>query len=314
MALFGNRYFLVFAGLYLLSVFTLVFSGVYSIAEPLFILVIFGLFFPGLAFFLCRKASPLPQTIKVTGVEMLALLGCVFLVVIYLIWGGGFLTRALGGILGDFPGQEAVLRIAEKLLVFVAVPLVVFSKGFGYALKDLGFSKNLKAAFSRRNLLIFAIFALLFQLLQFLIGQAAQSLFKGVYSLEAILLGGLVLFPFLVIQVGLVEEFFFRVLVQSRMAAWFQSEIAGLVIMALLFGLAHAPGLYLRGTEGVTVLGANPSIFDAIAYTIVVLSLSALVFGVIWAKTRNLYILVLIHASVDLLPALPRFLDGLGMK
>ncbi len=49
-------------------------------------------------------------------------------------------------------------------------------------------------------------------------------------------------------------------------------------------------------------LGANPSALDAIAYSIAVLSVSGILFGVIWARTKNLFALMLIHAAGDLLP------------
>jgi membrane protease YdiL (CAAX protease family) len=44
------------------------------------------------------------------------------------------------------------------------------------------------------------------------------------------------------VEAGLVEEFFFRALVQSHLAAAFKSEVSGTVLMSPIFGLAHAPG------------------------------------------------------------------------
>ena len=40
----------------------------------------------------------------------------------------------------------------------------------------------------------------------------------------------------------------------------------------------------------------------AIAYSIVVLAVSGVTFGTIWARTKNLFALMLIHAGGDLLP------------
>jgi hypothetical protein len=50
------------------------------------------------------------------------------------------------------------------------------------------------------------------------------------------------------LEAGLTEEFLFRVAFQTRAAAWLRSEVAGLVAMAVLFGLAHAPGYVLELT------------------------------------------------------------------
>jgi membrane protease YdiL (CAAX protease family) len=51
-----------------------------------------------------------------------------------------------------------------------------------------------------------------------------------------------------------------------------------------------------------------------VAYSIAVLSLAGLAFGVIWAKTRNIYAVILIHAWVDTLPGLPGFIETFGLR
>ena len=52
---------------------------------------------------------------------------------------------------------------------------------------------------------------------------------------------------------------------------------------------------------------SNPSAIDAIAYSIVVLAVSGITFGIIWARTKNLFALMLIHAAGDLLPNFDTF-------
>jgi membrane protease YdiL (CAAX protease family) len=99
-----------------------------------------------------------------------------------------------------------------------------------------------------------------------------------------------------------VEEFFFRGLVQSQFAAAFKSEVSGVVLMSLIFGLAHAPGFIFRQAGEVEGLGSNPSALDAIAYSIVGFAVSGITFGIIWARTKNLFAVMLIHAAGDLLP------------
>jgi len=83
--------------------------------------------------------------------------------------------------------------------------------------------------------------------------------------------------------------------------------------LAVIFGLAHAPGLYLRGAGAVTALGDSPTLFASAAYAIAVLSLAGLAFGVIWARTENLLVLMFIHARVDLPPMLPEFIETFGL-
>ena len=48
---------------------------------------------------------------------------------------------------------------------------------------------------------------------------------------------------------------------------------------------------------------------QAVAYTIVTMAPGALVFGVVWARTRNLFAVILIHAAVDLLPNVSAFIE-----
>ena len=117
-----------------------------------------------------------------------------------------------------------------------------------------------------------------------------------------LLIGLPLCFVWLLLEVGLVEEFFFRALVQSQMAAAFRSETSGIVLMSLIFGLAHAPGFIFRHAGGLEGLGPHPGSLDAIAYSIVVLAVSGITFGVIWARTKNLFALMVIHAAGDLLP------------
>jgi len=112
----------------------------------------------------------------------------------------------------------------------------------------------------------------------------------------------------LLIEAGLVEEFFFRGLIQSQLAAAFKSEVSGIVLMSLIFGLAHAPGFIFRHAGELEGLGPNPSALDAVAYSIVVLTVSGITFGVIWARTKNLFALMLVHAAGDLLPNFGSFI------
>ena len=113
-------------------------------------------------------------------------------------------------------------------------------------------------------------------------------------------------FAWIAIEAGLNEEFLFRAVLQTRLSALFKSPIAAICVTALLFGLAHAPGLYLRG--GLDDDGASHNLLAVIAYTIGVLSPMGLLFGLIYARTKSLVLVVLLHAMVDVLPNLPDFI------
>jgi membrane protease YdiL (CAAX protease family) len=111
------------------------------------------------------------------------------------------------------------------------------------------------------------------------------------------------------VEAGLVEEFFLRALIQSQLTSALKSEVSGVALMSLIFGLAHAPGFIFRHAAEVEGLGSNPSALHAVAYTIVVLVISGITFGVIWARTKNLFAVMLIHAAGDLLPNFAGFVQ-----
>ena len=60
-------------------------------------------------------------------------------------------------------------------------------------------------------------------------------------------------------------------------------------------------------------LGTNPSALDAIAYSIVTLAVSGVFFGIVWARTKNLFAVMFIHAATDLLPNLKHFVVTWGI-
>ena len=102
----------------------------------------------------------------------------------------------------------------------------------------------------------------------------------------------------------------YRAVLQSRLAAWLGSAAAAIPAGALVFALAHAPGLYLRGGPGVDGWSANQ--LEVAAFTVALLSPVGLLFGTLWWRTRSLLLIVLLHGAIDLLPNLPDFLEHVG--
>ena len=304
-----NPYVLAFAALYAVAIAVLVRTGVYSLAEPLFMLAIFGILLPGLAWLLCRGIRPFEVRTPGSRLEIVATFALVGLVTLYLVWGSDWIDALVYSRIEETPRVDFFLTIGKKVLVFVAIPYAVLSLLFGYRWRDFGFVKDFRRAFGPPFLRLMAVFFVFFFAIQFFVGQAAQPVFRGEFPTPAVISGGLLLYISLMIEVGLVEEFFFRAVLQTRLAAWLNSEAAGVVMMALVFGLAHAPGLYLREAAAVTSLGSTPDLLSVVAYSVAVLSMAALAFGVIWARTRNILVLIALHAWADTLPGLPAFIE-----
>jgi membrane protease YdiL (CAAX protease family) len=114
-------------------------------------------------------------------------------------------------------------------------------------------------------------------------------------------------FAWIAVEAGLNEEFLFRAVLQTRLSAWFGSAWTGVFVTALIFGVAHAPGLFLRG--GADVDGSSADVWQVIAYTIAVLAPMGLLFGLIYARTKSLLLAVLLHGLVDVLPNMAEFIE-----
>ncbi|MEQ1491947.1 MAG: type II CAAX endopeptidase family protein [Terricaulis sp.] len=112
-------------------------------------------------------------------------------------------------------------------------------------------------------------------------------------------------FIWITLEAGACEEFLFRAVLQTRLTSWFNSAWAGVIVTAVIFGLAHAPGLFMRGGPGVDGWSTDP--LQVVAHTIAVLSPIGLTFGLIYARTKSLLLVILLHGLVDVLPNLADF-------
>jgi hypothetical protein len=103
MRLVYNPYFLGFLGVYALAVGVLTFTGVYSLAEPLMVLAIFGVILPATAYGMCHKRSPFPVRVEAGRGEMLTVLGCFLFVIFYLLWGSAWIDGYVYRFLKETP-------------------------------------------------------------------------------------------------------------------------------------------------------------------------------------------------------------------
>lgn len=277
--------------------------------DALIVLVLFGIIVPALAWLATLRAVPLSVSVHPTAREMLVLVACLVALSIYLIGGPQWIDQHLPNTWIGSPRIKFFITLAKKLIVFVLIPFGIFRFAFRYRLRDFGIQQEGLHALHENHLPMVVIVGGALLAFQFFLGNAAAPIRQGKFSACQLLFGLPLCFAWLVIEVGLVEEFFFRALVQSRFAAWFKSEVSGVVLMSLAFGLAHAPGFIFRQAGTVEGLGANPTALEATAYSIVVLAVSGILFGVMWARTKNLVALMLLHAAADLLPNFAEFVN-----
>lgn len=249
-----------------------------------------------------RRAIRLSVSVKPSKSQLIVLSGYIILVSVYLIGGPQWIDHHLPSAWIDSERIKFFITLAKKLIVFVAIPFAIFRFGFGYRICDFGIQREGLRALGGTHLPVVLVVGGSFVAFQYFLSGGGAAFRQGNFTAYQLFVGLPLCFIWLFIEAGLVEEFFFRALVQSHLAAALKSEVSGVVLMSLIFGLAHAPGFIFRHAGEVEGLGSNPNALDAIAYSIVVLAISGVTFGVIWARTKNLFAVILIHAAGDLLP------------
>ena len=263
---------------------------------PTISLAVFGVALPLLSLPLTRRAVPPKITVARPALELWVILGfLIFYAVAFLGWGMSATRAAFP------PGREQeLLVLAVKLLMHVAVPALLLA-ALGAKIAPLFASAVGRPGFWPPLLVLGAI---ILALLCFV--SPALSEIEALHASAATLVWAApASFTWLAIEAGLCEEFLFRAVLQTRLAAALKTEAGAVVGGAVLFALAHVPGLYLRGHPGVDGYSTDP--VQVIAFTIAALSPVAVLFGTLWARTRSLLLIVLLHAAVDVLPNLPDF-------
>ena len=305
-----NKYFLLCLFIYLLSVLLLTLQYHQSLTDILLVLFIPGIGFSILAWWLTKKIEP-PFQQKVVPGENVILTALVLLIVWYISYGTGYINALMPAKWKAQPGINSLLIMLRKLVVFVIIPYAAYSmRGFSPA--DFGLYKNKYSFFSARPMIIFITLSVAIILFQLYFSHGGKNLQAAGFNTQDLMKGLPLCFIYLLFDAGLVEEFFFRGLLQSRLAVILQSQTAGIAITAIIFGLVHAPGLYLRGNAGEGVSEQMPFIFWC-CYTIAFMSLAGVFLGIVYSKTKNLWLVMAIHAMIDLIPNSAEFIRNWGL-
>jgi membrane protease YdiL (CAAX protease family) len=304
-ALTGDRGFRVFVVAYVVSAGYLASTG-RPLGDALGALVILGVLLPLLALATCRRLpdpGP-PQSWRDDDATTMGVL--LAWIVVFLALKGPLLEMLLPD------GSGAALRdsvnTALKLVAFVAIPAVVLrARGFAWS------QSGLPKATPGRLLLCLVVVGAGFLAVQYLLGSEFRRLLAGDYRERQIVLGSLLCLLWETVEAGIVEEYFFRWYLQSRLTAWSGSQVAGIFLGALFFGLAHAPGMWLRGAGVAEGLGSDPSFLTTAAYSITTQGVAGLVFGVLWARTRSFWLVVALHGIADMPAHTAEFMDTWGL-
>jgi membrane protease YdiL (CAAX protease family) len=270
----------------------------FEAGEPLAILLIFGVGCTAVAWFATRGVQPRPHPVRRPARESLAVLA--YLAVFAVVFLGYGLSALRDGV-HDGRTLEIATLIA-KLVAMVGLPLAVFV-ALGYRPRELLALPMLRG----REWLALGVLVLVLGALQLVVGRGPRNIAELDAPVALIAALAPLTFAWMTLEAGLTEEFLFRVLLQTRLAAWLKSEVAGIVAMSILFGLAHAPGYWLRGGHLMEGFASQPDPLTSIAYSIAVTSSIGFMFGVLWARTRSLLLVALVHGWTDTIPNLAPF-------
>ncbi len=258
---------------------------------PIASLLIFGLILSGIIWFLTHRMDAPAVPVAQPKRESLGLLAYLAIYAFLLI---GLWLGSLKAAIPAGPAQELAV-LAYKLAIHVGIPIGVIL-AMGGAVRPL-----FDAGLQRRGFwpALLVLSALMFALLAVVSPSLKQIAGLGLTPATA-LLWVLLSWVWLALEAGLCEEFLFRACLQSRLAAWLKSPVAGILLTSLLFGLAHWPGLYLRGGPDVDGWSTDP--VQVAAFTVATLSPLSISLGLLWARSRSLLLIVLVHGAIDALP------------
>ena len=283
-----------YLALYGAMLFTMRRVGNFDVTEPLLVLTILGFGFTLVAWLLTIRIKPLEYSIKAPQRELAVIIAYLAPVIAFITWGLG----PLRGYVLTEPAHSIAILVA-KLIVLVVIPAILMRVLFGYSFRELA-----PMAAPTRHVLVALGMSGLLLAFQAVLGRGLRDIASAHLPASTLAFGFPLVFLWLALEAGVVEEFFFRVLLQSRLSAVFKSELGGIVLMSLIFGLAHAPGLYLRTGLTQEGLPPHPSLLMAVGYSIVIISVAGFFVGLLWARTRNFALVVVVHAMGDLLPNL----------
>jgi membrane protease YdiL (CAAX protease family) len=169
----------------------------------------------------------------------------------------------------------------------------------GGTIRDTFASVGLRKSNWKTGLRWAAVLGLSLSILQLFVSNRGEAIWALIVSGKALVLLPIA-FVLLFFTAAFTEEFFFRGIIQGRLGAWFQNKIWAVLLTSVLFGMYHIPYAYLNPnwpTHG----QLGPAIGSAMGQGVI----GGLVLGTVYERSgRNLVAPVLVHALINLLPAM----------
>ena len=172
------------------------------------------------------------------------------------------------------------------LLLFIPC---FMARVFGYKFTDLGFKvKNIKKTLIL-SIVSAGIITVFISTITF-----KQYIFDNKTSITSGIVVYIIAFVMAFILAGIPEEFFFRVILQTRIEKLFNNAIDGVIISSIVFAIYHIPYRLLQNNS-LTYGSLINTIFSVITQQFLI----GLFLGVVWRKTKNIYGIAIIHSCYN---------------
>ena len=193
--------------------------------------------------------------------------------------------------------SEALHWVTLVVIPFACVCVVVRRRRRG-GLREALATVGLRRGNLMRGVPLAVLLGSALSVLQLLMSRRSDAIWEMIVSGQIILYLPLTL-GLLFLTAGFTEEFFFRGVLQTRLAVWWRREVPAVLAAAALFGLYHLPYTYLL--PGSPTQGKLGGALGECAYGAV----AGVIFGFIyWRSRRNLLAPVTLHVLVNALPAM----------
>lgn len=292
--------------LYALSLFYWWVIAAQPPGDVLFLGLVLGLGCGATAYILSHNSAQIGASAPLRPYEGVLLISYIGLLTLYLTSGPGYSLDALLQWL-NFSVPHDLTSLVEKLVLFVAVPWYMFFHRLGRGRDYFGLTTPLRKAMTPKSLTTMLVFFGIFTAIQVFASSQWPTFLEAADTPTTLIVGLLFSYGWLFIEAGLVEEFCFRAVIQDRLGQLLKSPWRGMIVSSMIFALAHVPGLYFRIFDG------GQSIWFVLSYAMLILAPASVVFGILWMRTRNLLLLIAIHASVDTIPNFPSLTALIGL-
>src|SRR6478609_237256 len=210
----SKTYALIFILIYVAAVIAAIFVYQLPFADILITFLCVGVGFSFIAWLLTQNIPPGLTDKPPFKNESLVLITLTGWIVLYITYGGTFINNLLPKNIQKDEQLQFFIVIARKLIVFVFIPYLVY-RAFGFSLKDFGLKVSLQKTFTKKNMLVFIVISAGILLFQYFLSNGAKPLREGQFNGAQLVPAIPLTFLWLFIEAGLVEEFFFRAILQS---------------------------------------------------------------------------------------------------